>query len=222
MQIMIHACPDRMWYVENFLVPSIHEQGIEQEQIKICEDKTRQGNLKACMEIFRSCIGDGGAWHLQDDVLISRDFAARIRALPKDKVVCGFVNELGGPDCNLRGKVYAADMWYSFPCIFIPHELARECAEWFFSDAWKKDADAAADVLAYDNRGDDWFFREFMEVRHGGETVINLTPCLVDHVDFLLGGSVVSPYRGFRTRAVYWDDEERVTELEKEITARER
>ncbi len=222
MQIMIHACPERLWYVNEFLVPSLLGQGIERERIEICEDKTRRGNLAACMEIFRSCTGDGGAWHLQDDVLICRDFAARIRALPKDKIICGFVSELGGPDCNLRGEVYAADMWYSFPCIFIPHELARECSEWFFSKAWQREADPAAGALAADNRGDDFFFREFMEINHGMETVINLRPCLVDHVDWILGGSVVNPFRGCQTRAVYWDDNALITELKNQIIEFER
>ena len=29
MECMIHACEDRMWYVENYLVPSLQEQGID-------------------------------------------------------------------------------------------------------------------------------------------------------------------------------------------------
>ena len=109
---------------------------------------------------------------------------------------------------------------HSFPCTYIPDALARECAEWYLSGAYKREAMAEAFALADDKRGDDYLFREFMELHHGGETVINLTPCLVEHVDFLLGGSVVTPFRGFQARAVYWDDEALVNDLEERIKAR--
>lgn len=220
MQIMIHACPDRMWYVNEFLIPELERQGAK--NIIVWLDAVKAGNLVACMEAFAACEGDGGAWHLQDDVLLCRDFMQRISELRTDKVLCGFVNETGGPNCNLRGEVYAADMWYSFPCTYIPNKLARECAEWYFTDAWKFDALPEAYTLASCGRGDDYFFREFMEIHHGGETVINLTPCLVEHIDWMLGGSLVSPYRGYLTRAVYWDDEDLVRALSARIRARMR
>ena len=113
-------------------------------------------------------------------------------------------------------------MWYSFPCIRIPDELAGGCAEWFFSGEWRSEAQPEGEILASDGRGDDWFFREYLELRHGGETVLNLAPCLVEHVDWLLGGSVVSRWRGHPTRAVYWKDEERVRALEEALRGRVR
>ncbi len=74
---MIHACLARMWYVEEFLIPSMLEQGIEWESITIWNDAQRRGNLIACMDSFLSLAGsDGGTWHLQDDVIICRDFAS--------------------------------------------------------------------------------------------------------------------------------------------------
>jgi len=285
MKVMIHACPDRLWYVEGFLLPELRRQGAE--EIRVWYDGTGRGNLLSCMEAFASlgtgedasplrcsariatpaCAegespgtgergrpgplvrddGDGEAdrcggtgdrdpssapsgrlppgegrrgedtWHLQDDILLCRDFVRRaeeLEAIPG--ILCGFVSELGGPDCNLRGRVYIPDMWYSFPCIRIPDALARGCAKWFLSGAWKQEADPAAFAMEAAGRGDDWFFREYMELRHGGETVLNLVPCLVEHVDWLLGGSVVSRWRGHPTRAVYWEDEERVEELKRQ------
>ena len=219
MRVMIHACPNRMWYVEDFMLPELDRQGIE--NVIVWNDAKRKGNLISCMESFATCEGDGGTWHLQDDVLLCRDFAERIEALPTDRIICGFVNEYGGPDCNLRGDVYAADMWYSFPCIFIPNRIARECSEWFISGDWKRDANALTYAVIGDDfsRGDDYFFREFVEIRHGTETVLNLAPCLVEHVDWLVGGSVVNAYRGFKARAVYWDDEDLVDDLKNRIKA---
>ncbi len=223
MELLIHTCPARLWYVEEYLVPELRRQGAE--KIRIWNDKNRSGNLIACMEAFESCTGAGGTWHLQDDVLPCRNFVQRAEEEEKwygEKILCGFVNEQGGPDCNLRGEVYAPDMWYSFPCIYIPNQLARECAGWFFDGTWKTEAMFSAFALAECGRGDDWFFKEFMELRHGSETVINLTPCLVEHVDIFLGGSAVSPFRGFWARAVYWEDQELVDELRAWIKARER
>ena len=33
MKILIHACPQRMWYVEEFLVPELRAQGAENIEI---------------------------------------------------------------------------------------------------------------------------------------------------------------------------------------------
>ena len=69
MKYMIHACPQRMWYVEEFLVPSMRDQDIRPDEIEIRCDTEGKGNLLSCMESFRDC-GErpGGTWHLQDDV----------------------------------------------------------------------------------------------------------------------------------------------------------
>ena len=63
---MIHAYPKRMWYVEEYLVPSLLAQGIEETQIQIHNDAAREGNLKACMKAFAEVPDDDhGTWHLQ-------------------------------------------------------------------------------------------------------------------------------------------------------------
>lgn len=217
MRIMIHACPVRMWYVNGYIIPELKSQGAD--DITVWQDDAGRGNLTACMDAFKNCEGDGGTWHLQDDILLSRDFVERASQMCGEKIVCGFVNEVAGPNCNIRGEAYMADMWYSFPCIYIPNQYARECAEWFFSGRWKADAQSIADTLYAGGSGDDFFFREFMETHHGGDTVLNLTPCLVDHVDWLVGGSTVNRYRGFLSRAVYWEDDSLLDELKKRIDA---
>lgn len=214
--IMIHACPERHWYVDEYLVPMLEEQGVT--GINIWMDCEHKGNLPSCMESFASLPETGGTWHLQDDILICRDFAKRIRTLPEDKIICGFVNELAGPNCNLRGECYPPDMWYSFPCTFIPNHFARECAEWYYSGRWKdEDAQGLGHLLEEGKSGDDWFFREYLQLLHPTEMVLNLTPCLVDHIDWLIGGSRVSPYRGFLSRAVYWPDETRLQDLKEKL-----
>ena len=57
MKIMIHACPQRMWYVEEFLAPELERQGAD--RVDIWCDREGKGNLRACMEAFASCGVEG-------------------------------------------------------------------------------------------------------------------------------------------------------------------
>ena len=203
MEVMIHAVPERMWYVEEFLVPSLHNQGIK--TVAIWNDAEHRGNLISCMEAFASCEGDGATWHIQDDVLISHDFRERAEGL--EGVVYGFACEYFCDDVDITGEVYAEDAWHSFQCVRIPNEYARECAEWFFSRKWETESyNVELPALEATNRGDDGFFREFLLCRHGTETVTNLKPNIVEHVDLWLGGSVLHKYRDYLAVAHYWED----------------
>lgn len=210
MRILIHASPARLWYVNGYLAPELRRQGAE--TVDVWVDTGKLGNLQACRESFAACRGDGDTWHLQDDVLPASDFVRQCRraeAIPG--VVCGFVNEIGGPDANLVGFQRGADVWYSFPCIRIPDGRARAFA------AWVRDggdgSTTARDFIAR-GIGDDWFFRRYMEMYHAEETVFHVKPCMVEHIDFYLGGSLCTPYRGYWARAAYWDDE---TQLERAV-----
>lgn len=215
MRVMIHACPARMWYVQDFLVPDLTEQGIA--DITIWNDSEKRGNLAACMEAFASCTGDGGTWHLQDDVLIASDFAERAQAAEGNLIVCGFVSDRYGPDKTLTGCVYMPDMWNSLLCAYIPDRIARECAEWYHTGAWKEDANPDLWTLYELGCGDDTFFREFAQIRHGTEKAVNLAPNLVEHIDWIIGGSAVSKYREFIVTSAYFPDRDRVRQLEQRI-----
>ena len=73
MKYMIHACPPRMWYVEEFLIPSMKAQGIKDEEITVWNDEKMEGNLPAFLASMKACAKEpGGTWHIQDDVIISR------------------------------------------------------------------------------------------------------------------------------------------------------
>lgn len=215
MKYMIHACPQRMWYVNDYLLPSMLAQGIQENEIIIWNDTEGKGNLFSCMDAFRACgEREGGTWHLQDDVLISRDFAERTRA-PVDGVVCGFGCQNSGPSMQERGKVPMAFMWYSFPCIHIPNILAGECAAWFFEDAIRRTQYAAQ---VSDRKHDDWFWREFLLERHKGLWVTNLVPNLVEHVDYLIGGTMINQQRRIQiNRSAFFKDLDLVEELKSKI-----
>lgn len=222
MKVMIHAYPGRMWYVEGYLIPALTRQGIREGEIRVWNDTCGRGCLLSCMEAFEACGAyDGDTWHLQDDVIPCRDFAERTRTLRETEpgiVINGFCCESFTPQSSRTGTVTAKDMWYSFPCIRIPDELAGDCAEWFFTDASRREQFRG---WVRENKYDDSFFMAYMKERHADEPQINLTPCLADHIDYLIGGTIVNPRRSAKiTRAAYWEDEETVRALEKELKNR--
>ena len=211
----IHACLQRMWYVEEFLIPSMKAQGIDESQIKVKCDKNKLGNLVKCMEIFERMRGDGGAWHLQDDVIICRDFKQRTEE-NSSGLVCGYCWDKD--DGDQAGLVTAENMWYSFPCIHIPNEIAQECAKWFFSYA-QQSPRYASWVAA--RQYDDYFFNEFIRENYPNEQILQLKPCLVDHVDYLIGGTTLKKVRrDEQTRAKWFDDLDLVDELAEKLKER--
>lgn len=184
-----------MWYVDGYLLPSLRSQGIEPE---ICMDEGL-GCLQTAMNCFKTC---GDAWHIQDDVIICDDFAERTREKP-EVITCGFVYSGFGPDVGMMGRVNIRDAWYSFPCIYIPGENAAGCAEWFETYArWHPRWEGFARLKI----NDDGIFRDYMLENHPDAEADNLNPCLVDHIDYLIGGSMVGNEKTPR-RACYWYDD---------------
>ena len=217
MKILIHAVPERMWFVNEFMIPALQAQGAE--QIEIWNDTEHRGNLDACLDAFASREGDGGTWHLQDDVLPCRDFVTRCRDLD-DGIVFGFCCRNFGDRLDAFGQVYAPDAWNSFQCVRIPDAYARECASWVRSMRWKKESPAPElPILWQLGKGDDTFFHEFLQCCYPAEIVENVKPNLVEHVDWIIGGSTLQ-WRDYIARAEYWDDEDLIAALRERIKAR--
>lgn len=210
---MIHTFPNRLWYVENYLIPSMLKQGIEKSQIVVYNDSKGEGNLRACMHSFASVDPyDDGTWHLQDDVCICRNFKILTEALDFG-VVCGFSSNMYDGTGKI-GPVKREEMWFSFPCIRIPNDYALECSEWVLkyiigNPVYRK--------YWENGQNDDWAFRAYMRSFHKDDLVLNLAPNLVDHVDYLLGGTSQKNNRKKWCRAQYWTDIDLVKELEESI-----
>ena len=224
MKYMIHACPQRMWYVEEFLVPSIAEQGITEKDIVIWNDSGGKGNLFSCMDAFKECgKHEGGTWHLQDDVIICREFAKRTQEADENMITCGFACEkfesaVGKLRERCWGDHRVQQMWYSFQCILIPNYLAGECANWFYDDASKRKENQ---IRVQDGKYDDEFWRMFLLEKHGRMRMMNLKPNLVDHIDYLIGGTIVNKQRLYNeSRAYYFEDIDLVSELEEKLIHR--
>jgi len=206
---MIHTMPKRLWYVEQYLIPSLLQQGIYKNDIIVYNDIDKQGNLKACMNAYLQLPEEGSTWHLQDDVVISHKFAEITCRLDKD-IVCGFKSVYDGD--KPAGQVHLSDMWFSFLCIHIPNKIARECAEWvlrymignpIYKEWWEK------------GTNDDMLFKKFLEQHYSDIAVLNLNPNIVDHIDYLIGGTVNSSKRIKQIRSELWEDEDVVENLEK-------
>ena len=203
---LIHACESRMWYVEDYLIPSMYEQGIDEVDVWI--DVRHEGNLKCFVDSLCDCKDyPGGTWHLQDDVIIARDFATRTRQ-HIDGVVCGFY-------CEHFQNGNESELWYSFPCLHIPNDMAGEFVEWYNRPAIQK----RYLNWIFERKHDDDIFNAFLKDKGYKETKLN--PCLVDHVDYLIGGSLVNMQRlKKQTRATFWHDEDLVRELEVKLAHR--
>lgn len=216
-RIMIHACPDRMWYVNEFLIPSLQEQGIN--NINLALDDVGKGNLWACIDSFETC-GEypGDTWHLQDDVLICHNFAEQIAEIPEGIVACGFCHILFEPfNRPMVGMQPSIFMFNSFPCIRIPNRVAAEFVEWFRTDARYRD-----NYQNWINSGihDDGFWHDFYVEQYPYDYVYNIAPNLVEHVDWLIGGSIANEWRGYICRSSYWEDEYLIENLKRKLARR--
>ena len=218
---MIHSSPARQWYVDEFLIPSMQQQGINENEIIVRCDTAGRGNLNSCMDAFLWCGQNmnTGTWHLQDDVIISSDFAEKTRK-HDDGIVCGFVSQDWGPHYDKTGLQPAEEFWYSFQCIRIPDQIAGECAEWFYTVAMKSRNPEYRNRINRKNHDDD-FFRFFLREKHSDMSIMNLSPNIVDHIDYLIGGTLINKSRKrLINRAAYWADENLVMELQKKLEER--
>lgn len=220
MQYMIHACPKRMWYVEEFLLPSLLAQGIQEADVKVWNDDKGEGNLFACFHAFESVDKTGNTFHLQDDVLICSDFKERTEKFEKaGEIVCGFCTRQN--DANYFeafNKPYKLKfMWWSFPCIMIPNSLAREVAHWFWSAAQYYDKYQGFIKGKFQ---DDRVFLDYLQTKRKWTLVYNLNPNLVEHVDYLIGGSASSRPREVLPVSAYFPEQGLVEDLREAIEKR--
>ena len=212
---MIHTYPGRLWYVEEFLVPSMLKQGIKQEQIDVYCDSAKEGNLRACMNSWLTLPDDeNGTWHLQDDVLICKDFKKRTEQ-HNSGYIAGFIREKPAynPDIPF-GLINLVDMPWTFPCIRIPNKAARACAEWILNYII---GNPVYLNQTKDGNGDDWAFKLYAQSFLKDKKMLNINPCLVDHIDWLIGGTSTGNKRVEPVVARQFKDRDLVEKLRKEL-----
>lgn len=215
MKYLIHTIPKRLWYVEKYLIPSMTKQGIKKNDIYIYNDKNKYGNLFAFLDslkfINENLSEEQGLWHLQDDVIISKNFKEITEVEGNNMVVNGFVNK-NYANLEKDGLVKVQDYWYSFPCVYIPNRYIDDFLNWIekvkidspYRKRWNK------------GRYDDWFFYKFLEEEFPIDYMYNLKPNIVDHIDYLLGYTTGTRSKT-QVRAEYFEDLDLVKELERKI-----
>lgn len=212
MKYMIHTYPKRLWYVKDYIVRDLIKQGIKKEDIIIVNDTKGLGNLWAFIESL-SLISDD-TWHLQDDILISKQFKLKTDVLGRmEIIVCGFNHYDFNSGCNLcKGITKPIFMYMSFPCIFIPKRYSDEFIRWIKDE----NTNIKHREMIETGKCDDQLFYQYMIEKHQFDEIYNTHVSLVDHVDYLLGGSSINK-RDEIIRATYWDENELNIALEKEL-----
>ena len=206
---MIHTCPQRKWYVDNYLIPSMQEQGIQ--HITVYVDVDNDGHLKAFLNSVGYFDYFDDTWHLQDDVIISSRFKELTEKYDED-VVCGFCNQYSTDRCKYDGLVDVSKMWYSMPCIRISNYLLKEFKEWVCRTETYRNFKPYID----DNKHSDVLFWGFLKERRADVKVRNLKPNIVNHIDHLIGGSVLNSNRAQSTEyimSIYWDEPQLIEQL---------
>lgn len=219
---MIHTHPRRSEYVDNYLIPSLIKQGIDEDDIYVVLDSDGNGNLKSFLYSLKMILTipilkeQKGIWHLQDDVIVSNDFKKKTENYgKKDLIINGFVSSnYNKMKLEKTGKQPIKECWLSMPCIFIPNRLVKDFLDWL-------DRVKNLEINDYknkykSNRHDDFFFYCFMQEMKGNEYCYNLKPNLVDHIDFLIGNSINKP-RLKQVRGYYFKDLDLVEKLEREL-----
>ena len=214
MKYLIHTCNKRLWYVNDYLIPSMTEQGIDVNDVAVYLDRNEEGCLESCMKAFQSVENQGSTWHLQDDVIICSDFKKLTEHIYEEEIVCGYCYSKDDRKRHV-GRVPQKHMWYSFPCINIPNSIAKGCAKWYFNHAkFANDFQIWIKMKKYDDSIFDYYLQTF----YSNVTVLNLAPNLVDHIDYLIGGSVINRIRPEKeTHAAYFEDTNLIDKLEKII-----
>lgn len=207
-----------MWYVHEFLVPQLLSQGADPADIRIRCDTHGEGNLESTIRCFEQLEKTpGGTWHIQDDVLPARDFVRRCEQYAGDEIACGFCVDSFDTSPGKTGHVPQCFLWLSFPCIYIPNAVGAEFARWYRTVGYD---DPEVGRLRRLKKGDDTLFWLWHHNARPQAWGWNLAPNLVEHVDILLGGSLVNSTRDTWARAKYWDDEEAVQALADRIQNR--
>lgn len=204
---MIHTCLQRLDYVQGILIPDMMEQGIARDYIVVALDDKQDGNLKAFLQALEMLPKTGFTWHLQDDVVISSGFAKATEKEYSQDIVCGYCCSA---DHGTTGEVEARAAWYSFQCIGYSNEIAKEFLAWFKESGREQ----YAEWVSY-NKFDDSLFHKFISTKE--YRAYNIRPNLVEHIDYLLGGSTVNEGRKWKSYSMYWPEPERVEDVKRRL-----
>lgn len=225
MKVLIHAYPKRMWYVNEYIVPSLVSAGVSPADIFVYNDEKLEGNLVSCMRslLYYSDVfeGDNDIWSLQDDVIICKGFKERCESLSDHDIVMGYSGECEPEKHDKVRPLCKAHLWWSAPCMKMTPEIMRDISDFF----WSRLA-ASHKYLLYHNLGkcDDVVINDYiadrLEKKKDGLDILQVSPSLVDHVDYLIGGSAINSQRTAIAKSKDFVDKDLVEELKESIERR--
>lgn len=201
MELLIHASASRIRYVAEHLVPRLKDI-----QVSVYCDRNHKGNLKSYLESYMYLPSSGDTWHLEDDVLPDRRFKEWMEEMSSfEGIVCGYGSRGNKEVFGLIED--PKDMWYSFPCIRIPNSYLREMLEWntYDDDVQRK---------INEGIGIDLIFHKYVEANP--IPIYHHDPCMVEHIDDLIGGSLISE-RYQSPKAIRFEDPEGLEKLKTEL-----
>lgn len=206
MDLLIHATPERMNYVGEFLSPRLKAQGFS---VHIYEDSEHKGNLAAYLESYKKLPENGDTWHLEDDVLPDSRFYSLVSGEWKrfPGIICGFGDKRKFTAEHFGSKNCIPGMFYSFPCIRIPNKTIKDFLVWL--DDNQGDTVIANTIKS--GKEIDYLFRIYLDSHK--MNAYNFRPCLVEHIDEYLSGSIVHPNRQTLAKAVIFEDEKALDDL---------
>lgn len=231
--IILRTCLNRKDYVIKYLIPSILQQGLPQDHLLIWEDTYEDGNLTCFLRMMdwidKNVQKDGYIWLIQDDIIVSSTFVERLRKFDREfkGIVCGYCCDSWNEEfLQKTGKQLNKNKWYSFPCERIPVNYTRDFLNWFDESVLKQGEQGDKYRLWVRlNKLDDSFWMSYIQQRHPDEQCWNVGEIidgvpqggLVEHVDYLLGGSRINIRHGDTRRLNYfWNQDQRTQAIEKE------
>ena len=88
--------------------------------------------------------------------------------------------------------------------------MLTEFLEWFYDDS--RQQQYRKEIA--EGKHDDMFFKDYLCTYYYDKNVYNLAPNLVEHIDFMMGGSVINKQRiKTETRAAFWGEDDVLADL---------
>jgi len=214
---VIHTSPKRIDFVQGYMIPCFERYGIK--DIIVWNDVKMEGQLQAwtkCAEwIVMNKPDYEGTWHLEDDVVPCKNFKAIADSVSAEGIIVqGFVTN--NPFADFKGKTGKLPVQclpYGMQCIYIPNFYLKGFI--YFVDKYvntglyhKRQYDCG--TLYSDN-----VFRGLVRKYCKDSCVNILEDCMVEHIDYLIGGRSIKKQKFTDRRAIKFDNYEEVELLKR-------
>lgn len=215
----IHTSPKRFDFVKEYMFPCFWRYGVR--DIAVWNDESMHGQLSAWVDcakwIMQEKANYDGTWHLEDDVVPCKKFKEISEDLAADGIIVqGFTTECRFADFKGKTGVLPVEyLPYGMQCTYIPNRYLDGFIS--FTDNYVKTGLYKKRQYDCGTLYSDNVFRGFMRKYHKGDMVNVLDNCMVEHVDYLIGGRSVGKQPKVDRKARKFDNYEEVRRLERWI-----